>query len=36
MSRAIETALRGLALSSIAPFRAGEEPAPVRIGVQAS
>jgi FeS assembly SUF system regulator len=36
VSRAIETALRGLALSSIAPFRAGEEaPAPIRIGAHA-
>ena len=31
VSRAIETALRGLPLSSIAPFRAGDAPAPVRI-----
>lgn len=37
VSRAIETALRNLPLSSIAPFRAGEPaPAPIRIGVQAS
>jgi FeS assembly SUF system regulator len=39
VSRAIETALRGLPLSSIAPFRAGEspaEPAPVRLGAHAS
>lgn len=41
VSRAIETALRNLPLSSIAPFRAGDqqdpgEPAPVRIGVHAS
>jgi FeS assembly SUF system regulator len=39
VSRAIETALRGLALSSIAPYRAGEAPAalsePVRIGAHA-
>jgi FeS assembly SUF system regulator len=39
VSRAVETALRNLPLSSIAPFRAGEtepEPAPiVRIGVHA-
>ncbi len=37
VSRAIETALRALPLSSIAPFRAGEEPAatPVRIGAHA-
>ncbi len=32
VSRAIETALRGLPLSSIAPFRAGDAPAPVRLG----
>jgi FeS assembly SUF system regulator len=33
VSRAIEDALRGLPLSAIAPFRAGEAPpAPVRIG----
>jgi FeS assembly SUF system regulator len=39
VSRAIESALRGLPLSSIAPFRAGDEtpsPAPVRIGAHAS
>src|SRR5512144_3083883 len=36
VSRAIETALRGLPLSSIAPFRAGEAPAPVRIGAAAA
>jgi FeS assembly SUF system regulator len=37
VSRAVETALRSLPLSSIAPFRAGEhEPAPVRIGAHAS
>lgn len=37
VSRAIESALRGLPLSSIAPFRAGEEPAaPIRIGAHAS
>ena len=35
VSRAIESALRGLPLSSIAPFRAGEEPASVRIGAHA-
>jgi FeS assembly SUF system regulator len=44
VSRAIETALRGLALSDIAPHRASDdashragddEPAPVRIGVHA-
>ncbi len=37
VSRAIETALRALPLSSIAPFRAGDEepPAPVRIGAPA-
>lgn len=37
VSRAIEDALRGLPLSAIAPFRAGEPaaPAPVRIGVHA-
>jgi FeS assembly SUF system regulator len=36
VSRAIETALRGLPLSSIAPFRADEASAPVRIGAPAS
>jgi Rrf2 family protein len=36
VSRAIEGALRGLPLSSIAPFRAGDEPAPVRIGAHAT
>lgn len=36
VSRAIESALRGLPLSSIAPFRAGDEPAPVRIGAHAT
>jgi FeS assembly SUF system regulator len=37
VSRAIETALRGLPLSSIAPFRAGDAPpAPIRIGAHAS
>ena len=37
VSRAIETALRGLPLSSIAPSRTGDEPpAPVRIGAHAS
>jgi FeS assembly SUF system regulator len=37
VSRAIETALRALPLSSIAPFRAGETPpAPIRIGAHAS
>ena len=37
VSRAIESALRGLPLSSIAPFRAAERPpAPVRIGASAS
>ncbi len=38
VSRAIENALRGLPLSAIAPFRAGEEPvpAPVRIGAHAT
>ena len=36
VSRAIEDALRHLPLSSIAPSRAGEEPAPVRIGAHAS
>lgn len=36
VSRAIETALRGLPLSSIAPFRAGDAPAPVRIGAAAA
>ncbi|HMA18701.1 MAG TPA: SUF system Fe-S cluster assembly regulator [Thermoanaerobaculia bacterium] len=37
VSRAIETALRGLPLSSIAPYRAGDEPAaPVRIGAPAA
>ena len=39
VSRAIESALRGLPLSAIAPFRAGDEPppaAPVRIGAHAS
>lgn len=37
VSRAIETALRSLPLSSIAPFRVGEhEPAPVHIGAHAS
>lgn len=37
VSRAIESALRGLPLSAIAPFRAGETaPAPVRIGAHAS
>ena len=35
VSRAIETALRGLPLSSIAPFRAGDAPAPVRLGAPA-
>src|SRR5512141_1937287 len=37
VSRAIETALRGLPLSSIAPFRAGDAPAPapVRLGAAA-
>lgn len=36
VSRAVETALRNLPLSSIAPFRAGEpEQAPLRIGAQA-
>lgn len=36
VSRAIETALRGLPLSSIAPFRAGEDaPTPIRIGAHA-
>ncbi len=35
VSRAIESALRGLPLSSIAPFRAGEPAAPVRIGGRA-
>ena len=35
VSRAIETALRGLPLSSIAPFRASEAAAPVRIGASA-
>jgi FeS assembly SUF system regulator len=35
VSRAIESALRRLPLSSIAPFRAGDEPAPVRIGAHA-
>ncbi len=37
VSRAIETALRALPLSSIAPFRTGDEepPAPVRIGAHA-
>ena len=38
VSRAVETALRNLPLSAIAPFRAGEPqqpPAPIRIGVQA-
>jgi FeS assembly SUF system regulator len=37
VSRAIEDALRGLPLSAIAPFRAGEAaaPAPVRIGAHA-
>jgi FeS assembly SUF system regulator len=34
VSRAIETALRGLPLSSIAPSRAGEAPAPVRLGAR--
>jgi FeS assembly SUF system regulator len=37
VSRAIESALRGLPLSAIAPFRAGEEPAaPIRIGAHVS
>jgi DNA-binding IscR family transcriptional regulator len=38
VSRAIETALRALPLSSIAPFRAGEEPlaAPVRLAAAPS
>ena len=39
VSRAIESALRGLPLSAIAPFRAGDEAppaAPVRIGAHAS
>ncbi len=37
VSRAIETALRGLPLSSIAPYRAGEPaPTPVRIGAPAA
>jgi len=36
VSRAIQSALRDLPLSSIAPFRAGEEPEPVRIGAHAS
>jgi FeS assembly SUF system regulator len=35
VSRAIEHALRDLPLSSIAPFRAGEQPSPVRIGAHA-
>lgn len=36
VSRAIEGALRGLPLSAIAPFRAGDAPpAPVRIGAHA-
>ncbi len=36
VSRAIETALRGLPLSSIAPFRAGEPPGAIRIGARAA
>src|SRR5512137_737044 len=36
VSRAIEDALRHLPLSSIAPYRAGEGPAPVRIGARAT
>jgi len=36
VSRAIESALRALPLSAIAPYRAAGEPAPVRIGVNAS
>lgn len=35
VSRAIESALRGLPLSSIAPYRADAQPAPVRIGAHA-
>ena len=35
VSRAIDTALRGLPLSAIAPTRTGAEPAPVRIGIGA-
>ncbi len=34
VSRAIESALRDLPLSSIAPFRAGDAAAPVRIGAR--
>ena len=35
VSRAIESALRGLPLSAIAPFRAGSDEPPVRIGLGA-
>jgi FeS assembly SUF system regulator len=36
VSRAIDTALRGLPLSAIAPTRTGAEPVPVRIGAHAT